>query len=64
MKSTMGTSVPLVFGAGEAFQFDWNEDFAALGGKQTKLQVAYDPVVTQPCFYGAGLSAPDPRDVI
>jgi transposase len=62
--SGRGTFVPLVFEAGEAFQFDWSEDFAVLGGKQTKLQVAHDPVVTQPCFYGAGLSAPDPRDVI
>jgi transposase len=39
--SGRGTFVPLVFGAGEAFQFDWSEDFAVLGGKQTKLQVAH-----------------------
>ncbi len=43
--SGRGTFVPLVFEAGEAFQFDWSEDFAVLGGKQTKLQVAHDPVV-------------------
>ncbi len=48
MKAKMGTFVPLVFGAGEAFQFDWSEDFAVLGGKQTKSQVAHDPVVAQP----------------
>jgi hypothetical protein len=33
--------VPLIFGAGEAFQFDWSEDYAVLGGEHTKLQVAH-----------------------
>lgn len=32
--------MPLVFQLGEAFQFDWSEDFAVLGGERTKLQVA------------------------
>lgn len=36
-----GTFVPLTFRAGEAFQFDWSEDFAVLGGERTKLQVAH-----------------------
>jgi transposase len=36
-----GTFVPLVFQPGEAFQFDWSEDFAVLGGELTKLQVAH-----------------------
>ena len=36
-----GTFVPLVFQPGEAFQFDWSEDWALLGGKQVKLQVAH-----------------------
>lgn len=39
--SGRGTFVPLVFAAGEAFQFDWSEDWAVLGGRQTKLQVAH-----------------------
>jgi hypothetical protein len=39
--SGRGTFVPLVFAAGEAFQFDWSEDWAILGGRQTKLQVAH-----------------------
>ncbi|BBD96610.1 MULTISPECIES: IS21 family transposase [Sphingobium] len=39
--SGRGTFVPLVFAPGEAFQFDWSEDWALLGGKQTKLQVAH-----------------------
>lgn len=29
-----GTFVPLVFQPGEAFQFDWSEDFAVLGGER------------------------------
>lgn len=36
-----GTFVPLVFKPGEAFQFDWSEDFAIIGGERTKLQVAH-----------------------
>jgi len=36
-----GTFVPLVFQPGEAFQFDWSEDFAVLGGERCKLQVAH-----------------------
>ncbi len=32
--------VPLVFAAGEAFQFDWSEDWAFIGGERVKLQVA------------------------
>ena len=36
-----GTFVPLAFRPGEAFQFDWSEDFAILGGERTKLQVAH-----------------------
>ncbi len=31
-----GTDLPLVFRPGEAFQFDWSEDFAVLGGERTK----------------------------
>lgn len=36
-----GTFVPLTFNPGEAFQFDWSEDFAVLAGERTKLQVAH-----------------------
>jgi transposase len=36
-----GTFVPLHFDPGEAFQFDWSEDFAVLGGERTKLQMAH-----------------------
>jgi transposase len=33
--------VPLAFQPGEAFQFDWSEDWAVIGGERTKLQVAH-----------------------
>jgi transposase len=36
-----GTFVPLVFQPGEAFQFDWSEDWAVIGGERVKLQVAH-----------------------
>jgi len=35
------TFVPLAFQPGEAFQFDWSEDWAVLGDERTKLQVAH-----------------------
>jgi len=36
-----GVFVPLVFQPGDAFQFDWSEDWAILGGERTKLQIAH-----------------------
>ena len=36
-----GTFVPLVFAPGEAFQFDWSEDWAMIAGERVKLQVAH-----------------------
>ena len=36
-----GTFVPLAFRPGEAFQFDWSEDFAVIGGERMKLQMAH-----------------------
>jgi transposase len=36
-----GVFVPLAFMAGEAFQFDWSEDWAIIGGERSKLQVAH-----------------------
>jgi len=35
-----GTYVPLQFAPGEAFQFDWSEEWAVIGGERTKLMVA------------------------
>lgn len=36
-----GTYVPLVIQKGEAFQFDWSEDWANICGERVKLQVAH-----------------------
>lgn len=36
-----GTFVPLAFEPGEAFQFDWSEDWAIIGNERTKLQIAH-----------------------
>jgi transposase len=36
-----GTFVPLSFAPGEAFQFDWSEDWAIIGGVRVKLQAAH-----------------------
>jgi len=36
-----GVFVPLVFQPGDAFQFDWSEDWAHVGGERIKLQVAH-----------------------
>lgn len=35
-----GTYIPLRFAPGEAFQFDWSEDWAVIAGVRMKLQVA------------------------
>ena len=39
--SDRGTFVPLAFEPGEAFQCDWSQDWAIIGGERTKLQVAH-----------------------
>jgi hypothetical protein len=41
--SGRGAYVPLAFQPGEAFQFDWSEDWAIIGGERTKLQVGDCP---------------------
>jgi transposase len=39
-RASRGTYVPLVFAPGEAFQFDWSEDWAVIGAERLKLAVA------------------------
>src|SRR3954451_1051757 len=36
-----GAFVPLAFLPGEAFQFDWSEEWGVIAGERTKLQVAH-----------------------
>jgi hypothetical protein len=40
-RTSRGTFVPLIFAPGEAFQFDWSEDWAIVGGERQKLAVAH-----------------------
>lgn len=46
-----GTYVPLVFAPGEAFQFDWSEDYAAINGQKVKLQVAHFKLAHSRAFF-------------
>jgi transposase len=39
-RTSRGTFVPLIFAPGEAFQFDWSEDWAVVGGERQKFAVA------------------------
>ena len=39
--AAVASSFPLTFMPGEAFQFDWSEDWAIIAGERTKLQVAH-----------------------
>ena len=39
--ASKNTFVPLCFAPGEAFQFDWSEDWALINSVNTKLQVAH-----------------------
>jgi transposase len=45
------TYVPLVFSPGEAFQFDWSEDFAVINGVSTKLQIAHFKLSNSRAFF-------------
>lgn len=48
--SGRGTFVPLVFQAGEAFQFDWSEDWAIIAGDRVKLQAAHTKLAHSKAF--------------
>lgn len=61
-----GTFVPLMFALGEAFQFDWSEDFPKIASRTMKVQVAQFklshsrafllrayPMQTQECLFDA-----------
>ena len=48
--SGRGTFVPLVFAPGEAFQFDWSEDWAVIAGERVKLQAAHTKLAHSKTF--------------
>ena len=45
-----GVFVPLAFAPGEAFQFDWSEDWAVIAGKRIKLQAAHTKLAHSRAF--------------
>ena len=45
------TFVPLQFSPGEAFQFDWSEDWVVIGGVRTKLQIAHFKLCHSRAFF-------------
>jgi hypothetical protein len=52
--------VPLAFMPGEAFQFDWSEDWAIIDGERSKLQVAHFKLCYNRAFIAPGLPATNP----
>lgn len=44
------TYVPLVFEAGEAFQFDWSCEYAIVGGLRRRLEVAHIKLAASRAF--------------
>ena len=45
-----GVFVPLAFPPGDAFQFDWSEDWAVIDGKRVKLQAAHTKLAHRRAF--------------
>lgn len=45
------TYVPLEFAPGEAFQFDWSEDWVKINGVSTKLQIAHFKLCYSRAFF-------------
>ena len=50
-QASRGAYVPLSFAPGEAFQFDWSEDYLVIAGKKTKLQVAHTKLCHSRAFH-------------
>jgi transposase len=50
-QASRGAYVPLSFAPGEAFQFDWSEDWLVIAGKKTKLQVAHTKLCHSRAFH-------------
>jgi transposase len=50
-QASRGAFVPLSFAPGEAFQFDWSEDWIRIGKKKTKLQIAHFKLCHSRAFY-------------
>ena len=49
--ASRGAYVPLSFAPGEAFQFDWSEDWLVVGRKKVKLQIAHTKLCHSRAFH-------------
>ncbi|MET0014360.1 MAG: IS21 family transposase [Sedimenticola sp.] len=49
--ASKNTFVPLAFAPGEAFQFDWGEDYVVIDGSSTKLQIAHFKLSNSRAFF-------------
>jgi hypothetical protein len=49
---------------GEAFQFDWSEDWAIIGGERTKLQAARFKLSYSRAFTLRAYPVTNPRDAV
>ena len=50
-RASRGAFVPLAFEPGEAFQFDWSEDWLRIGKKKIKLQMAHFKLCHSRAFF-------------
>lgn len=50
-QASRGVYVPLAFSPGEAFQFDWSEDWLVIGKRKTKLQIAHTKLCHSRAFH-------------
>jgi transposase len=50
-RASRGAYVPLAFAPGEAFQFDWSEDWFKIDGKSTKVQIAHFKLCHSRAFF-------------
>ena len=62
--SGRGTFVPLAFAPGEAFQFDWSEDWAVLGSERVIAAGGAHQAVAQQGLHRAGIPSPNPRGAV
>jgi transposase len=56
--------VPLQFAPGEAFQFDWSEDWVKINGVSTKLQIAHFKLSYSRAFFMRAYPDPVARDAV
>jgi hypothetical protein len=61
---TKSAYVPLKFELGEAFQFDWSEEWLVIGGIHRKILAAHTKLCASRAFLAYRLSHTKSRDVV